>query len=113
MPSKIFEYMATGKPILFAGSGEAVEAVQRARAGVCVRYGEKRDFQIQLGRLLADEGYRRECGENGRNWAMRHQVRESINAAWVDAMADASCGASQGRKVQPVRKKSRPKVRLP
>jgi glycosyltransferase involved in cell wall biosynthesis len=92
MPSKIWEYMAAGKPVLFAGEGEAAEAIQQAGAGLSVRYGDRQDFQAKLHRLLADEAYRRKCGENGRSWVLDHQIREEINAAWVEAMARV-CGA--------------------
>lgn len=86
MPSKIWEYMAAGKPVLFAGEGEADEAIQQAGAGLCVRYGDPKDFQTKLHRLLADEAYRHECGDNGRRWVLAHQIREEINAAWVEAI---------------------------
>lgn len=89
MPSKIWEYMAAGKPVLFAGSGEASEAIERAQAGLWVRYGDEQDFQAKLRRLMRDPAYRLECGENGRQWVMKHQIRERINAMWVKAIADA------------------------
>ena len=89
MPSKIWEYMAAGKPILFAGSGEASEAIERAQAGLLVRYGDKQDFKAKLKRFTHDATYCFECGRNGRQWMIKHQIREEINAKWVDAIADA------------------------
>lgn len=89
MPSKIWEYMAAGKPILFAGSGEASEAIERAQAGLLVRYGDKQDFKAKLKRFTHDATFRFECGKNGRQWIIEHQIRERINAIWVEAIADA------------------------
>ncbi len=99
MPSKIFEYMAAHKPILFAGAGEAAETIRRAGAGVCIDYGDKEAFQIQLRRLMADFEYRQQCGDRGRCWVLKHHIRETINSAWVQSMADAFRSAP--RKTQP------------
>jgi glycosyltransferase involved in cell wall biosynthesis len=88
MPSKIWEYMAAGKPILFAGIGEATEAIERAQAGLSITFGDKQDFKAKLKRFIHDTAYRRKCGENGRKWVTQHQVREKINEHWVEALAE-------------------------
>lgn len=89
MPSKLWEYMAAGRPILFAGCGEASAAIARAGAGLCVPYGDHASFRAALDRLVGDEAYRHQCGANGRRWVLEHQIRETINAAWVRGMAEA------------------------
>lgn len=97
MPSKIWEYMAAGKAILFAGSGEASDAIRRAQAGLCVPYGDGERFRECLRRFVADEEFRRECGAHGRRWVREHQMRETINAGWVEALTEALSAASARR----------------
>jgi len=94
MPSKIWEYMAAARPILFAGRGEAAEAVERAGAGFSVEYGDHAGFQARLRELLADEDLRHELGQNGRRWVLERQLREDINRVWVGALEDAFGGGA-------------------
>ncbi len=94
MPSKILEYMAAGKAILFVGPGEGAEVVGKAGAGVAIPYGDKHLFQERLRELVRDPALRRQLGATGREWVERHRVREQINEAWVHAIQEAF----QGRK---------------
>ena len=89
MPSKIWEYMAAGKPVLFAGEGEAAEAVERAKAGLTVTYGNMTDFRDKLQQFVQNAAYRSECGSNGRNWVKQNQIREKINQCWVKEIENA------------------------
>jgi glycosyltransferase involved in cell wall biosynthesis len=89
MPSKIWEYMAAGNPILFAGEGEAAEAIERAKAGLSIAFGDTNDFKVKLKRFIQNLAYRFECGNNGRNWIIEHQTREKINKCWVEAIEEA------------------------
>lgn len=109
VPSKIFEYMAAGKPILFVGSGEGATAVVDAGAGLSVPYGDKRLLKERLGELSRDSNLRHELGGNGRQWVGRHRVREEINASWVREIEAAFGGAmawqdAERRKKKPFRR---------
>ena len=88
MPSKIWEYMATGKPILFAGSGEAPRAIDRAGAGLSSDYGNAKQLQKNLRVLIADQSLRQQLGSQGREWVRRHRIREEINRAWVERIEE-------------------------
>jgi len=93
LPSKIFEYMAAGKPILFVGSGEGATAVEEAGAGWAVPYGDKRLLNERLEELSRDANLCRQLGASGRDWVGRHRVREEINESWVGALEEAlDCG---------------------
>jgi glycosyltransferase involved in cell wall biosynthesis len=89
MPSKIWEYMAAGKPVLFAGEGEAAEAIEHARAGLSIAFGDANEFKVKLKRFIQNPAYRFECGNNGRNWVLKKQIREKINKWWVEAIEEA------------------------
>jgi glycosyltransferase involved in cell wall biosynthesis/peptidoglycan/xylan/chitin deacetylase (PgdA/CDA1 family) len=89
MPSKLLEYLAAGKPVLFAGDGEGAEVVREAGAGLVAPYGDAKRLQGCLRELASDEGARRQMGESGRRWVERHRVREQIHESWVHAIEDA------------------------
>lgn len=96
MPSKLLEYMAAGKPVLFAGCGEAAETVERTGAGISVPYGDTQMFQRSLRRLSSDVQLRGQLGATGRDWVVRHRVREDINQSWVRDIEETF--ASRGRR---------------
>jgi glycosyltransferase involved in cell wall biosynthesis/peptidoglycan/xylan/chitin deacetylase (PgdA/CDA1 family) len=89
MPSKILEYMAAGRPVLFAGSGEAADVVRAAGAGIAVPYGDREALRASLRELSSDPATRRLLGENGRRWVEANRVRERVNEAWVEAIERA------------------------
>ena len=105
MPSKLLEYMAAGKPILFAGAGEGAEAIRNAGAGLVTPYGDARRFRECLRELVRDPEGRRQMGESGRAWVGRHRVRERINESWVQSIENAIEGRlAMGSPMRPLRK---------
>ncbi len=97
LPSKLLEYMAAGKPIVFVGSGEGAAVVDEAGAGISIPYGETRALQERLIALSRDATLGRQLGANGRDWVIRHRVREEINARWVEILEDAFGGRAETR----------------
>ena len=96
MPSKIWEYMAAAKPILFVGEGEAANAIAKAKAGISAAYGETQQLRECLQRLKGAD-LRQQWGTNGREWVLRHQIREDINQIWVEKIANAFVGGRRRR----------------
>jgi glycosyltransferase involved in cell wall biosynthesis len=97
MPSKVFEYMAAGRPVVFAGTGEGAEVVEGAGAGLTVPYGDERALAERLRELARDDSLRAELGANGRAWVLRNRVREDINRAWVEDIERAFGAVAGGR----------------
>lgn len=78
VPSKIYEAMASGLPILFAGEGEGARRVLEAGAGLAVPYGDTQGLQKAVRRLVMDPALRRELGLAGRCAAEKLYSRKEI-----------------------------------
>jgi glycosyltransferase involved in cell wall biosynthesis len=82
-PSKLYEAMGAGLPIVLIADGEAAEIVQKARAGLVVSYGDTPAMADALKTLAENPSKRRELGEAGRRAAIERFDRRAINSAFV------------------------------
>jgi len=78
VPSKIYEAMASGLPILFAGGGEGARRILEARAGLVIPYGDVRGLAEAVRRLVSAPALRQRLGEAGRLAAERLYSRKQI-----------------------------------
>ncbi|HRX81730.1 MAG TPA: glycosyltransferase family 4 protein [Pirellulaceae bacterium] len=77
IPSKIFESMAMGCPILMAVEGEAAGIISEARCGVCVPSGDAVAMAKALSEIASDSQMLKECGNNGVVAATRQHSRST------------------------------------
>jgi glycosyltransferase involved in cell wall biosynthesis len=84
VPSKLYEAMAVGLPVVLVASGEPAEIVRRHRAGIVVEPGDVAGLAEALRVLASDLALRRELGQNGRLAAERFYDRNVISAAFVE-----------------------------
>jgi colanic acid biosynthesis glycosyl transferase WcaI len=78
VPSKLYEAMASGRPVILVASGEAAQIVDEHQAGITVEPGDTKGLVQALKTLLAQPQLRRTLGENGRHAAEQHFDRETI-----------------------------------
>jgi colanic acid biosynthesis glycosyl transferase WcaI len=80
MPSKIYEIMASGRPLLAgADPGSDVwELIERSRCGICVKPEEPRQLANAILDLYRDRPLRETMGRNGREWAEKKYCREVV-----------------------------------
>jgi colanic acid biosynthesis glycosyl transferase WcaI len=64
LPSKLLEYMAAARPIVYAGAGAAAAFVEETASGVVTAPGDAQAIVAAVRRMAASEG--REMGERGR-----------------------------------------------
>jgi glycosyltransferase involved in cell wall biosynthesis len=76
LPSKVYEYMAFSKPLLYAGTGIAKELVDRVGCGESVRPGDAEAIADAIDRLLARPELRSEMAARGRRFVEEAEPRE-------------------------------------
>jgi glycosyltransferase involved in cell wall biosynthesis len=78
VPSKIYEAMATGLPILFGGEGEGARRILEANAGIVVPYGRISDLEQAIRKLSTEPALRQRFGKAGRLAAEKLYSRKEI-----------------------------------
>jgi len=81
-PSKVWEYMATGKPVLFAGDCEATDIMAERDIGVVTPPEDPAALAAALEALASDAGERRRLGERGQEFVMAERNRTVILERW-------------------------------
>jgi glycosyltransferase involved in cell wall biosynthesis len=66
IPSKLFEAMAAGRPVIHAVRGESAAIVNESRCGITVRPEHPLEMAAAIRRLMADRGLAETLGRNGR-----------------------------------------------
>lgn len=89
VPSKLYEGMAAGLPLLLIAEGEAVRRVEEAEAGLAARPGDLEAIRAHVEALARDESLRRRLGAAGRRAAEGVYDRATI-ARRLDAFLRAS-----------------------
>jgi colanic acid biosynthesis glycosyl transferase WcaI len=85
-PAKVWEYMATGRPVVHAGEGEAVEILDRHRLGRTVPPDDAEELASAVRALLNDPDEARLLGERGRAFVTTNRRRSRLLDAHEDAL---------------------------
>jgi len=78
VPSKLYEAMASGKPVLMIAEGEPAEIVDKYRAGLVAKPGDIEGISLAIQQLANDPELRQEMGVLGRKAAVEHFDRKKI-----------------------------------
>ena len=70
VPSKMYEAMASGRPVILVATGEPADIIMRHEAGLVVAPGDIDGLARAVRQLSTDDALRRELGENGRRAAV-------------------------------------------
>jgi glycosyltransferase involved in cell wall biosynthesis len=84
VPSKLYEAMASGRPVVLIGDGEAAHILRQHDAGICVTPGDVVGLVRALKALSSDAELRAKLGANGRAAAVRFFDRRRIVAPFID-----------------------------
>lgn len=88
IPSKIFEVMACGTPLILAVKGEAANIVKNADAGVCITPESVDELAKVICELYSSPQERKRLGNNGHKFVARHYDRYQLAVTYSDLMED-------------------------
>jgi glycosyltransferase involved in cell wall biosynthesis len=88
LPSKMFEAMAAGVPVLVSIEGEARTLVEKARAGICIEPENPKAMAEAILELYSKPRYRHDLGENGRRYVLCHFNRLHIAKRFEQLLID-------------------------
>jgi glycosyltransferase involved in cell wall biosynthesis len=83
VPSKLYEAMASGRPVVLVARGEAAAIVRDNQAGIVVEPGHVEDLAEAVRTLRNRPDLRRTLGENGRRAAEREFDRTKIASRFI------------------------------
>ena len=92
VPSKLYEAMGAGLPVVMTAGGEAGDILQKAKAGVVIPPGNVEALASALRLLAHDRDKRAEFGKNGRQAAVTFFDRKSIADKFIDFLEKAARG---------------------
>jgi colanic acid biosynthesis glycosyl transferase WcaI len=95
VPSKIYEAMGSGVPVLLIADGEAADIITRFRAGIVVPHGDVQLIASALRELAGNSPLRQQMGDAGRQAAIGRFDRKAICdafARWLEPRASRVAG---------------------
>jgi glycosyltransferase involved in cell wall biosynthesis len=78
VPSKLYEAMASGRPVVVIATGQAAALVGDGQAGIVVPHNDRAALVAALRRLAVDPALRARLGANGRRIAVERFDRSRI-----------------------------------
>ena len=84
VPSKLYEAMASARPVVLVATGEAAAIVREHQAGITVDPGDTRGLAQAIEELRANPELRRSMGTNGRRAVENHFERSKIVNRFID-----------------------------
>jgi glycosyltransferase involved in cell wall biosynthesis len=84
VPSKIYEALASGVPIIAIVKGEAADIVKKSRAGVVVSPGNIDALVSAIQKIRNDKEYQQKLSEHGRSFAEKNYNRYEIAKKFLD-----------------------------
>jgi glycosyltransferase involved in cell wall biosynthesis len=89
-PSKLFPVLASGKPLIFVGKGEAAQLVERAQAGIVLPPGDPQRLADAFLRLARNPELAAELGRNGRRYVEQHLQWSSLVGEWLRQLTSSN-----------------------
>jgi colanic acid biosynthesis glycosyl transferase WcaI len=84
VPSKLYEAMSSGVPVVLVADGEAADIVREHDAGIAVKPGDIQAFVDAVQSLLDKPALRRSLGSNGRKAAEKYFDRSAMANGFID-----------------------------
>ena len=101
VPSKLYEAMASGRPIVLVAGGEAAELVRRHKAGMVVMPGQVSSLVQAIRDMRCNRELAVELSENARHAAVEHYDRTQIAKSFVRYLKSQGTDWNQAESEQP------------
>lgn len=88
IPSKIYEIMASRRPILISTNGESRKLVESSGAGIGSQPEDAADMAEKINLLYHDQGLRRKMGEDGYTFAISNCSRTRLAEKFMAILLD-------------------------
>ncbi len=98
-PSKLYEAMASGRPVVLVAGGEPAAFVREHRVGIVVAPGDARGLVDALRTLSTDAALRQELGSNGRRTVEQLFDKVDIDNAFIEYLEHNQRAAPAGGRV--------------
>ena len=95
LPSKMFEAMAMGRPIVLGVEGEARALLDEAGAGVGITPQSAEELAGAVARLADDHALCAKLGASGATFVRENYDRAKLANRYLDVLADAAAGAKE------------------
>ena len=92
IPSKMFEAMAAGKPVILGVEGEAKEILLASQAGLAVRPEDPEAMVAAIITLRNDPSLCHVLGRNGRHSVMEKYLRRTEAAKYLNLLGELCAG---------------------
>lgn len=86
LPSKIFELMGTGCPVICSVEGEAAKLVASAEAGLCIEPESSDALVAAINRLRAEPGLREQMSASGQHFVKAYYLRSMLAEKYLDVI---------------------------
>ena len=83
LPTKMLEYMSSGRPIISTVQGESAALLEEANAGICVEPERPDVLYHAICQLRTDSALRERLGNNGRSFIVSRLTRERTAARYL------------------------------
>jgi glycosyltransferase involved in cell wall biosynthesis len=90
IPSKIFEIMASGRPLIACLGGEAAEILEHSGGAMVIPPGNPKELEQAIINLLNNNTLRQKMGENGVKYVSQHFSRETLAKKYENVLMEIS-----------------------
>ncbi len=73
-PIKLFEYMASEKPVVAGGIGQVNDIIQNGETGILYKAGDVKELKEVIKRLIASPRLRERLGKAGKTWVIQNRT---------------------------------------
>ncbi|MDX2039797.1 MAG: glycosyltransferase family 4 protein [Acidobacteriota bacterium] len=90
LPSKLFELMGVGCPIICSVEGEAARLVTAAEAGLCIEPENADALFAAINRLRAEPKLRKQMGANGQQFVKANYLRSVLAEKYLNVVSQVA-----------------------